>query len=415
MQLGYDTTTQLPFSISSQDRTRHLALFGKTGTGKTTVLERLIAQDIRDGRGLCVLDPHGELAEAVLSHVPKNRWNDVIYFNPAEGRVPPINLFEVNGHTSHIVSSLVRIIKNIWPDYWGPRSEWLLTNLAFALLQQQHPVSIVSLYKLMTDRGVYKRRVVAQVKDPALIRFFAEYDHWTKPFREQVVTPLLHKVSAFVQNEYLRMVMGQSWTNFKFRWMIDNRKIFIANLSKGKLGDDVSSLIGSAVFTKIAIAALSREDTKDRPQFTVYADEVQNFIHGVNFPSVLSESRKYGLEMVIATQTIAGLGNDATEAIFGNCGTILTFQTGGEDAKRLQLEFGDIYPSRTFIETDKWEAWVRSLKSGHPTKPYLIRTLAPDPSGKAHGYVRRLKAHSLRRWGRPKEKIKAKIDRFLRS
>lgn len=409
------TLNNLPFEL---DPKTHTAIFGKTGTGKSVLLERLIAEQIRDGHGVTVLDPHGGLIERVLNLIPKNRTNDVIYLNPAADRVPGINMFEVNGHTSQIVSSLTRIIKNIWSENWGPRSEWLLENLSFALLTTDHPISLLSLYKLLVEndfgrsKGNYRKTIASQLDDPAAVKFFHTYEGWTKSFREEVITPLLNKVSKLALNPHLRAVIGQPKSSFKFRDLMDSRKILLCDLSKGRLGDDVSSLLGSIVVTKLALAALSRDSDEPAPHY-LYADEIQNFIHGVDFPTILAEARKYGLFLTVATQTLSQVPERSRSALFGNFSTLLAFRTSGEDAIILNREFGEQHRADTLIDLPFYRCYVRSVRGRFTTGNHFVDTFPPEEGSERRG--ERIKSASLRRWGRPKDKVEARIRRHLLS
>lgn len=409
------THNNLPFDL--EPRT-HTAIFGKTGTGKSVLLENCIVQHIRQGHGVTVLDPHGGLIERVLTLIPRRRTNDVIYLNPAEDRVPGINMFEVNGHTSQIVSSLTRIIKNIWSDNWGPRSEWLLENLSFALLTTDHPISLLSLYKLLIEndfgrsKGNYRKTIAAELDDPAAVKFFHTYEGWTKSFREEVITPLLNKVSKLALNPHLRAVIGQPRSSFRFRDLMDSGKILLCDLSKGRLGDDVSSLLGSIVVTKLALAALSRDSDEPRPHY-LYADEIQNFIHGVDFPTILAEARKYGLFLTVATQTLSQVPERTRSALFGNCATLVAFRSSGEDAVLLQREFAETHRPDTFLSLPNYSCYARTMRGRFPTATYVVDTFPPEEGSERRG--ERIKRASLTRWGRPKDKVEARIRRHLLS
>jgi energy-coupling factor transporter ATP-binding protein EcfA2 len=411
--------TTLSHEHFSVDPRTHTAIFGKTGTGKSVLLEHMALQTIEAGEGIAVLDPHGELIDRITSQIPRKRIRDVIYFDPTQERVPGINILQVNGHTSQIVSSLTNIIKNIWPENWGPRSEWLLENLAFALLSTDYPISLLSLYKLLAENDFkektpnYRRRVSEDLQDPALIKFFRTYEHWTKTFREEVVTPLLNKVNKLALNPYLRDVIGQPTSSFNFREAIDTRKIILCKLPKGTIGDDVSSLLGSIIVTKIALAALSREDTADRQPFTLLADEIQNFIHGVDFPTILSEARKYGLKLVVATQTTAQVPEKSRASIFGNCSTLVSFRVSGEDADILAKELSlDLRPT-VLQDLPNYQCRARTMRGRFPTNAELIETYPPN-EGSQKRKEKIIKVSQLR-YGRPRHKVEARIRRHLLS
>jgi len=277
--IGTESLHKNPFHILPEHKRRHCAIFGKSGVGKSTLLRNMIAWDIQEGLGVTVLDPHGGLIDDLLDLIPKHRTNDVIYFNPQDpDRALGINILESVAKDQHplVVSSVINILKNIWITAWGARTEFILSNTIAALLQQPQPQTLVALPKLLTN-SKYREHIIAHIDDPAVEWFFDLYDnHWNTRFREEAISPLLNKVNKFITNPLLRDVIGQPRSSFDFRWAMDNNKIILCNLAKGALGDDVSSLLGSLVVTKISLAALSRQDTPEdeRPLHVLYADEV---------------------------------------------------------------------------------------------------------------------------------------------
>ncbi len=306
------------FLLLPEDRRRHSALVGKSGTGKTTLLRNMIAWDIHAGSGVTVLDPHGDLVNEILDSIPKHRTNDVVYFDPRDPEYAlGLNILEPPVDPRHqplIVSYLISIFKNIWGDVsWGPRLEDILRNAAFALIEYPQPLSLIAIPKLLTSVE-YRRRVLRHVTNPAVRHFFTIYeDHWDKRFREEAISPVLNKVNAFITNPLLRAILGQTRSSVDFRWLMDNGKILLCDLSKGGLGSDVSCLLGSLIVTKMALAALSRQNIPEadrRPHF-LYIDEVQNFTYGVDLPTILAESRKYRLTLILATQTLEQLPKES--------------------------------------------------------------------------------------------------------
>ena len=288
--IGTTDIHQELFQITPKHKQRHVSIFGKSGVGKTTLLRNMITWDIYHRLGITVIDPHGGLIEEILQIIPRNRINDVIYFDPQDSkRAIGINIFEsINEEQKPlIVSSVISIMKNIWADNWGPRTEYILSNASFALLSQPKPQTLIAIPKLLTDPD-FRERIVNNITDPVVKDFFDIYDNnWNTRYREEAIAPLLNKVNKFTTNPLLRDVIGQSKSSFGFRWAMDSRKIILCNLSKGALGEDVSSLLGSLIVTKLAHAALSRQDIpeSERIPHILYADEVQNFIHGVDFPN----------------------------------------------------------------------------------------------------------------------------------
>lgn len=406
------------FTILPEDRRKHMAIFGKSGVGKTTMMRNMIVWDLHGGLGVTVLDPHGSLIEEILEMIPRERTNDVIYFNPYEPeRALGINILEPTKkeYQPLVVSSLISIFKKIWKESWGPRMEDILRNTSFALIEQKEPLSIVAISKLLTDRE-YRKKILNNVSNPAVKSFFRVYEGWNERFREEAISPVLNKVNAFITNPLLRDIIGQPKSSFDFRWMMDTNKIFLCNLSKGALGEDVSSLLGSLILTKISIAALGRQDIPEeerRPHF-LYADEVQNFIYGVDFPTVLSEARKYKLTLVIATQTINQLPDETISAVFGNCATVISFRVSGSDAQMLKREFADVLlPASQLQDLPDYKVYIRTMIQGRPTGPHRVNTLPPiDKTGRENQREKIVKT-SLERYSRPRAEIEARLNRFL--
>jgi len=283
-------------SIDEPVRRKHVALLGKTGVGKTTLLYNMAFADLHGGVGFSVIDPHGSLVADLLGVVPRSRTNDVILLNPAadHSRIMGINILEaVRPNERHlVVSSVIKIIKNLWPANWGPRSEWLLEHFLYALLESPEPVTLAALPKLITNKD-YRASIVRYVADPAILQFFDFYESQNERLREESVAPVLNKVSQFVTNRLMRAIVGQRTSSFDFRRLMDERRILLANLSKGALGDDVSSLLGRLIVTKLSLASLSRENIpeQNRKLHVLYCDEMQNFTLGIDLPTILAESR----------------------------------------------------------------------------------------------------------------------------
>jgi hypothetical protein len=413
------------FTIPPDVRQSHMAIWGKSGVGKSTLLRNMIAWDIHDGLGVTVVDPHGALIEEVLEVIPVNRTNDVIYFSPkAPTHAIAINIIEPVRDIALrplMVSHLVSIFKAFWGDSWGPRTEYILQNAAAALMEQPQPASLLSIPLLLTNEH-YRARIRQHVADPIVQEFFKIYDeHWDKRFREEAISPVLNKTYALLTNPLLRAVIGQTQSSFDFRWLMDSGKILLCDLSMGALGEGACSLLGSLIVTRLYLAALSREDipeTERRPHI-LYADEVQNFIHGAKLPSILSQSRKYRLACTIAMQTIGQLPLDAIDAVFGNCATVMSFRVGGEDAEALKREFAMMLPASLLQDLPNYKAYLRTMsivKQGEPNTPvgpYPIKTF---PALTAPGSVtpkQQVINASLARYGRPRDQVEAGLNRFI--
>ncbi len=350
-------------------RSRHTALFGKSGVGKTTLLRNMILWDIWNGSGVTVIDPHGQLIDEILEHIPRTRTNDIVYFKPSgRDRVSSLNILERVPTEYHplVVSSIVSTFKTIWATAWGPQSEYLLTNFCFALLAQNKPTSLLDILRLITD-AEYRDEVFAAANDGVLHLFHRTYSYdWDDEQRARASAPILNKVSAFATNPLLRSVIGQHRSSFNFREVMDGKKILLCDLSKGALGSDISSLLGSLVTTKLYLAALSRQDTAESARIPhyFYIDEVHNFTHGIDLASILAEARKYRLSLTVATQTLAQLrrhNDEIVPSIFGNCGTLISFRVSGEDAVLLTREFASDVIATQLENLPDYELYLRTL------------------------------------------------------
>ncbi|MDD5464543.1 MAG: type IV secretion system DNA-binding domain-containing protein, partial [Candidatus Moranbacteria bacterium] len=284
------------FGIKTDDRTRHMYIIGKTGMGKTNLLENLVVQDIRNGHGICYIDPHGDTAEKLLKAVPANRINDVIYLNPADQNYPlAFNVMEsVDPDYRHLVASgLIGVFKKIWADSWGPRLEYILRNAILALLE--YPGStLLGVTRILVDKK-YRERVVEKVTDPVIRQFWVdEFPKWSDKVLQEVVSPIQNKVGQFLSSSLIRNIVGQTQSSFDIRDAMDTRKILIINLSKGRIGEDNGALLGAMMITKIQLAAMGRVDIseEERKDFYLYVDEFQNFATE-SFANILSEARKY--------------------------------------------------------------------------------------------------------------------------
>ena len=418
-------------SIHGKDRSKHMAIFGKSGVGKTTLMRNMIVADLHAGNGVTVIDPHGSLIEDLLEAIPRSRTNDVIYLNPADrDRVIGLNILQSvdRRQRSLVVSSLISILRNLYSHNWGPRTEYILEHAVYALLEQPEPVTLAALPKLLIDPK-YREAIVKNVSDPAVKTFFRFYELQNDRLREESIAPLLNKVSKFITNPLLRAVIGQTRSSFDFRWAMDNGKIILCNLSKGALGEDVSSLLGSLIVTKLSLASLSRQDIPeaDRRPHYLFADEIQNFTYGVDFPTILSESRKYALSLTIGSQTLSQLPEDSIAAVFGNCGTIVSFRVSGDDAKSFVREFGVsgegprlaeqafdlIIPASELQNLPDYKLYLRTLVNGRPQEPFLVASFPPFEKDGGETTAELVIRTSLERYGRDRAAVEKTLNRFL--
>lgn len=405
-----------PFSLSAADRRRHMLLIGKTGTGKTTLLKNLISQDIAAGASVALIDPHGDLAQEILSHIPRSRSKDVVYFNPADFEHPiGLNLLAApTADTRHIVSSgVVSAFKQIWNESWGPRMEYLL-YAGVATLLEAPAVSLLALPRLLTD-AVYRRGIVRFVTDPVVRAFWeSEYEAYERRFRNEIIAPVQNKVGQLLMAAPLRNILGQVKSAISISFVMEHGRIFIANLSKGLLGEDKSSLLGSLLVTQFQLAALARGATPeaDRRDCFLYVDEFQNVATDA-FCSILSEARKYRLNLTLSHQFTTQLRPQVREAVFGNVGSIVAFRTGAEDSETLSREFGAAYPAREFTELSNYDVLVKLLADGEAREPFKGRTLPAQATLHA---ARRLDLIRLsqERFGIKRAVIEDKIRRWLK-
>lgn len=403
-----------PFGLSRADRRQHLYMIGKTGTGKSTLLRNLIVQDIVAGEGVGVIDPHGDLATEILDFIPPWRTDDVVYFNPADTDYPvSFNLLaNVDEHERPLVASgIVSAFKHIWRDSWGPRLEYLLYASVAALLECEN-ASLLGLQRMLVDPH-YRDWVVRQVTDPVVRHFwlgeFAAYDH---RFRSELISPVQNKVGQLLMSAPRRNIFGQIRCRLDMRFIMDTRRVFIANLSRGQLGADKSNLLGSLLVSRFELAAMSRANvTEDaRQDFFLYIDEFHNFSTD-SFTSILSEARKYRLNLTLAHQYIRQLAPEVADAVFGNVGSIVTFRVGDVDAVRLCHELGNTYTPRTLSSLDNFEVCARMLGQGVEADAFLGRTT--PPFGLHFGRATTLIKRSRERYSASREEVESKILRWL--
>lgn len=368
------------FGIKRDDRRRHMYVIGKTGMGKSELLKQMVYSDIQAGHGVCVVDPHGELAESVLNFIPSNRINDVIYFDPADLEYPiAFNIMEaVDPNVRHLVASgLIGVFKKIWADSWGPRLEYVLRNAILALLD--YPGStLLGIMRLLVDK-TYRKKVIEKIKDPVVRSFWIdEYSKYPDRFQAEAIAPIQNKVGQFLSNGLIRNVVGQVKSSIDLRDVMDNKKILILNLSKGRIGEDTSALLGAMMITKIQLAAMSRIDIPEheRNDFYLYVDEFQNFATE-SFANILSEARKYRLNLTIAHQYIEQLDEKVQAAVFGNVGTIICFRVGAVDAEVLVKEFTPYVTEEDLVNLAKWQIYLKLMIDGVASTPFSGNTLAP--------------------------------------
>lgn len=369
-----------PFGIKTDDRRRHMYLIGKTGMGKTNLLENLVIQDIQKGHGVAYIDPHGDTAEKLLKAIPADRINDVIYFNPADQDFPiAFNVMEkVSEEYRHLVSSgLIGVFKKIWADSWGPRLEYILRNAILALLE--YPGStLLGVTRILVDKS-YRERVVEKITDPVIRSFWVdEFPKWSDRVLQEVISPIQNKVGQFLSSSLIRNIVGQTISSFDIREIMDGKKILIMNLSKGRIGEDNSALLGAMMITKIQLAAMGRVDIPEetRNDFYLYVDEFQNFATE-SFANILSEARKYHLNLILANQYVEQIDEKVRNAIFGNAGTIVAFRVGAMDAEFLEKEFEPVFMLNDLVNLPKYHIYLKLMIDGISGDAFSAVTLPP--------------------------------------
>ncbi len=368
------------FGIKLDDRRRHMYIIGKSGAGKSVLLENMIASDIRAGFGVAVADPHGDLVEKILDIIPSHRVNEVVYFNPSDVDYPvAFNPLEsVDPKYRHLVASgLIGVFKKIWADSWGPRLEYILRNAILSLLE--YPGStLLGITRILVDK-YYRKKVLEKVSDPVVRSFWIdEYDNYNEKFRTEAISPIQNKIGQFLSSSIIRNIVGQPKSTLDLREIIDGHKILLMDLSKGRVGEDNSALLGAMMITKLQLAAMSRIDTpeEERADFMLYVDEFQNFATE-SFATILSEARKYRLDLIIAHQYIEQLGDVVKAAVFGNVGTMVVFRVGAEDAEFLETEFDPTFTQADLVSLPNYHIYLKLMVDGVTSAPFSATTLPP--------------------------------------
>jgi hypothetical protein len=369
------------FGIRRSDRRAHKYIIGKTGTGKSTLLETLICQDMECGNGLALLDPHGSLVESVFARFPESRRSDLIYFNvpdhdrplgfnPLE-RVPPLQ-------RPLAASALIEVFKKIWVESWGPRLEHILRNALLALLDQPQP-TLADVLRLLDDRS-FRRNAAERVANAQVRNFWLrEFESYPSRFRAEAIAPLQNKVGAFLSNPILRRILTQEKSAFDMRQLMDEGKILLVNLAKGKIGEDTAALLGALLVTQIGITALRRADTSEdeRKDFYLYLDEFQSFTT-LSLANMLSELRKYRVNMILAHQYLSQLEPQVLDAILGNVGTLVSFRLGAGDAQILEKEFYPELMALDLTSLPNYNIYLKLMVDGTVSRPFSAETIKPS-------------------------------------
>ncbi|GIW68428.1 MAG: hypothetical protein KatS3mg099_376 [Candidatus Parcubacteria bacterium] len=405
------------FGIKAKDRARHMYVIGKTGMGKSTLLENLAIQDIRRGAGVTFVDPHGASAERLLDYIPPERVRDVIYFAPFDLAHPiAFNVLEkVDPDKRHlIVSSLMATFEKIWVDAWSARMAYILQNTLSALLEYPG-ATLLGVNRMYVD-SEFRKHVVEHITDPAVKSFWKdEYTKYTDRYAAEATPAIQNKIGQFASNAMIRNIVGQEHTSFDLRRAMDERKILIVNLSKGRIGEDNARLLGAMLVTKLYLAAMSRADTSPEelaalPPHYLYVDEFQSFANRT-FADILSEARKFKLALTIAHQYIEQMEEEIRAAVFGNVGTMITFRVGAYDAEILEREFGPKITAQDLVNLGFAEIYIRLMVDGITLQPFSAQTLPPFPRPQ-ESYRAMALAASRAQWSRDRKAVEEEVLRW---
>ncbi len=404
------------FGIKRKDRRQHVYLLGKSGTGKSVLMFNMIIQNILNGEGVCVVDPHGELVEGVLSAIPKNRMKDIVYFNPADTEHHiGFNVLElIDPKYKHLVASgLMGIFTKIWANAWSARMEYILNNCILALLDTPE-TTLLGIPRMLVDKD-YRQKIIKNLKDPVIKAFWVhEYESWQDKFRNEAISAIQNKVGQFLSTSIIRNVVGQSVSTINIFDIMNEGKIFLVNVSKGRIGEDNSALLGGMIITKIQLAAMERvripED--ERRDFYLYVDEFQNFVTDA-FAGILSEARKYRLNLTIAHQYTAQLVSDKNsavrDAVFGNVGTIIVFRVGSDDADFLESEFDPEFTPQDIVNLPNFKVYLKLMIDGITSRPFSAKTLPPLVKSGNKEVEEEVIRNSRERYCRPREIVEQEI------
>ena len=406
---------EVRFGIKAKDRQRHMYVIGKTGMGKSTLLENMAAQDIQNGEGMAFIDPHGSAAETLLDYIPKSRINDVVYFAPFDLENPvAFNVMEDVGRDKRhlVVSGLMSTFKKIWVDAWSARMEYILTNALLALIEYPD-TTLLSVNRLFSDKA-YREKVVDYIKDPAVKAYWTEeFANYTERFAAEALPAIQNKIGQFTGNPLIRNIIGQPKSSFDIRELMDNRKILIMNLSKGLVGETNANLLGSMLTTRIYLAAMSRadlpvEEMKKMPNFYFYVDEFQSFANST-FCNILSEARKYHLNLIIAHQYIEQMEEEVKDAVFGNVGTTVAFRVGPFDAEVLETVFTPTFLAADLVNLGFAQIYLTLMIDGIGSAPFSALTLPPIEQPEV-SYKRMAIAASRKNNSHPREEIERLVN-----
>ncbi|MFC1710440.1 type IV secretory system conjugative DNA transfer family protein [Patescibacteria group bacterium] len=399
------------FGIKDKDRRRHIWTVGKTGTGKSTMIANMAIDDFKKNRGVAVIDPHGDNCEILLNYIPKSRINDTVYFNPADKDHPIVlNPLEVTNREEAelVVSGLMAIFTKVWANVWSARMEYILRN-SFMTLAEHPNTTLEDVLKLLANKN-FRDRIVSNTKDSALVHFWREeYDKMPDRLQKEAIAPIQNKVGQFATSPLIRRIIGKPKSTISMDDVMNGSKILLANLSQGKLGEDNANLLGAMLITKIQLAAMRRVniDEEERKDFFFYVDEFQNFAT-TSFIKILSEARKYRLNLTLANQYMAQIPEEVQKAILGNAGTMISFAIGAEDAAIINKEYAEVFSENDLVNLSNFQIALKLMIDGHSSRPFLANTL-PLPASVNQNKEKVIKV-SRERWAKSQEENIAKAE-----
>lgn len=398
---------QVTFGIKRGDRRRHMYIIGKTGAGKSTLIANMAINDMRNREGLAVIDPHGDLSEVLLDYIPSYRLNDVVYLDPADFDHPfHFNPLEVRGTPESkelVTSGIVAIFYKLYAHSWGPRLEYILRNVILTLLDYPN-ATLVEVAPLLTNDG-FRQKVLVKLQDDVLKRFWVdEFANMHPRLKSEAIAPILNKIGQFVTSPLIRQIIGHPKSTINLQEIMDEGKILILNLTQGKLGEDNAALLGAMFITKMQLAAMYRvyKKEEERKDFYLYVDEFQNFAT-TSFVKILSEARKYRLDLILANQYIGQINEEVQKAIFGNAGTLMSFPIGAQDAKHLVTEFAGIYKDIELVSLSNYQMIIKLAIDNMTSFPFFATSL-PLPKSRNQNREKAIK-NSQERYTRPKAKV----------
>lgn len=402
---------QQQFGMYRSDRSRHVYIIGQTGTGKSGLLELFALSDIFHNQGYAIIDPHGDFAIDNLKFVPTSRIQDVVYFNPADTAYPlgfnPMEVYDPS-QRNNISSEIIGVLKRMFGESWGPRLEYILRYAILALLEYPD-TTLLDITRLLTDKK-FREKVLAEVKDTVVLQFWrVEFASWNDKFVAEAVAPVLNKVGAFVANPIIRNIIGQPKSTFNIREIMDEGKILVVNLSKGLIGEDNAAILGAFMVTKIQLAAMSRSDipnVEDRRPFYLYVDEFQNFATD-SFAVILSEARKYGLNLTVANQYVSQMTESVRDAVFGNVGTMITMRVSAEDSPLLAKQFEPMFEPNDLLQMHNRHFILNMVIKGEKSQPFSATTLSLPPA--QTDYLPQIIENTRMHYARPRAEIEAEI------